>query len=143
MGMIDSIVSLAKVDDSIEAMWLYGSRAKGNASKESDYDLAVLFRQFEQNPLQRRTRPECLALDWVQSLGLPEGKISVLDIEIAPIPLAMAVLTTGRQLLSRNHSKELFVTQRILSKWELDYQYHYKNYTQSMKEHVADRKSVV
>jgi hypothetical protein len=59
---------------------------------------------------------------------VPEGKISVLDIEIAPIPLAMAVLTTGRQLLSRNQSKELFVTQRILSKWELDYQYHYKVY---------------
>ncbi|WP_258132705.1 nucleotidyltransferase domain-containing protein [Aliivibrio sifiae] len=73
MSLIDSIVSLAKMDDSIEAMWLYGSRAKGNASKESDYDLAVLFRQFEQDPLQlqRRTRPECLALDWVHSLGLP------------------------------------------------------------------------
>lgn len=122
------ITKLAKAEHDILALWIYGSRAKGNAHHGSDYDLAVLFMDADLDPLARRTRPECLALDWAHTLGFESHQLSVLDIEISPIPLAMAVLTTGRQLFSRKSSKELFITQKIMSKWELDYQYHYKHY---------------
>lgn len=125
---LNAIVRIAESDHDIIALWLYGSRAKGNARDDSDYDLAVLFKDRGDDPLTRRTRPECLAIDWAHSLNLPSNRLSILDLEISPIPLAMGVLTTGRQLLSRHSSKEFFVTQRIMSKWELDYQYHYKNY---------------
>lgn len=123
-----AITELANSDENIIALWLYGSRVKGNARDDSDYDLAVLYKEAELDPLTRRTRPECLALDWEKTLSLPTGSLSVVDLEIAPIPLAMGVLTTGQQLLSRQTSRELFVTQRIMSKWELDYQYHYQHY---------------
>lgn len=123
-----AITRIAEAEHDIITLWLYGSRAKGNARDNSDYDLAVLYKDKSEDPLTRRTRPECLALDWAHILNISSGKLSVLDLEISPIPLAMGVLTTGRQLLSRKSSKALFVTQRIMSKWELDYQYHYKHY---------------
>ncbi len=126
--MIDNILELAMKNENIVSLWLYGSRAKGNAKPDSDYDIAVIFSEYEQNPLRRRTRPEILAIDWVQLLGLDEGSISVLDLELAPIPLGMAVLTTGKMLLNKNPSRELFVSKKIMSKWEIDYQYHYKHY---------------
>ena len=56
-----------------------------------------------------------------------EGELSVLDMGIASIPLAMSVLTTGKLLLSKNASRQLQEQQRIMSKWEIDYLYHYQN----------------
>ena len=47
--------------------------------------------------------------------------------EIASIPIAMSVLSTGKLLLSKNNSRQLKEQQRIMSKWEIDYLYHYKN----------------
>ncbi|PPD33756.1 MAG: DNA polymerase subunit beta [Methylomonas sp.] len=120
------IIQLAQDEDSIEILWLYGSYAKGNAHKKSDIDLAVAFKTWENNVIERRLRPELLALDWQHQLNLSEGQISVLDINIAPIPLAMSVLQGGELLLSKNRSRQLQEQQRIMSKWELDYLYHYQ-----------------
>jgi predicted nucleotidyltransferase len=120
------IIQLAQDDDSIEILWLYGSHAKGNAHKKSDIDLAVAFKTWENNVIERRLRPELLALDWQHQLNLSEGQISVLDINIAPIPLAMSVLQGGELLLCKNRSRQLQEQQRIMSKWELDYLYHYQ-----------------
>jgi len=121
------VLQLAKINDDISALWLYGSHAKGNSSEFSDIDLAVLFSQDEKDILTCRLRPELLALEWCQQLELAEGKLSILDIEKAAIPLAMGVLQTGVLLLNKFPDKEYRVTGSIMSKWELDYAYHYKN----------------
>jgi len=125
---LEKLVSIARKDVSLDAMWLYGSRAKGNASQISDYDFAVIFHDRLTDSLKQRVRPELLAVDWQRALGLPEGKVSVLDLEQAAIPLAMSVLTSGVLVFNNNPSHELEVTGRIMSKWEIDYQYHYKHY---------------
>jgi hypothetical protein len=88
--------------------------------------LAVAFKTWESDVIERRLRPELLALDWQHQLNLSEGQISVLDINIAPIPLAMSVLQGGELLLSKNRSRQLQEQQRIMSKWELEYLYHYQ-----------------
>ena len=66
-------------------------------------------------------------MEWQKELGLKDGDISILDMEIASIPIAMSVLSTGKLLLSKNNSRQLKEQQRIMSKWEIDYLYHYKN----------------
>lgn len=121
------IIQLAKSNDNIELLWLYGSYAKGSAHENSDIDLAVAFKISEEDVIERRLRPELLALDWRHALNLPDGKLSVLDINIAPIPLAMSVLKNGELWLCKNEYRQAQELQRIMSKWEIDYLYHYQH----------------
>jgi hypothetical protein len=72
-------------------------------------------------------RPELLALDWQIEFNLNEGQLSILDINQAPIPLAMSVLQSGQLLMSKNPSRHWQERQRIQSRWEIDYLYHYQH----------------
>ncbi|NRA21782.1 MAG: nucleotidyltransferase domain-containing protein [Oceanospirillaceae bacterium] len=119
-------IELAAADIAIDALWLYGSHAKGNSGAHSDVDLAVLFTQVESDILKRRLRPELLALDWCEQLQLAEGKLSIFDMQAA-IPLAMGVLQTGQLLINKSPEHEFRVSRSIMSKWELDYEYHYRH----------------
>ena len=121
------LIQLAKTNDDIELLWLYGSHAKGTAHEKSDIDLAVAFKTWENDVIERRLRPELLALDWRNKLNLYEDQLSILDISNAPIPIAMSVLQNGELLLSKNASRQLQEQQRIMSKWEIDYLYHYQH----------------
>ncbi|NQZ33765.1 MAG: nucleotidyltransferase domain-containing protein [Oceanospirillaceae bacterium] len=121
------ILELASADQSIDALWLYGSHAKGNSGENSDVDLAVLFSADEADLLARRLRPELLALEWCEKLRLAEGKLSILDMQTAAIPLSMGVLQTGQLLLNKSPNHEFRVSRSIMSKWEIDYEYHYKH----------------
>ncbi len=121
------IIRLAKENENIELLWLYGSHATGCAHEKSDIDLAVIFKTWEKDIIERRLRSELLALDWQQQLSLKEGELSILDMSIAPIPIAMSVLKNGRLLLTKNSSRQYQEQQRIMSKWEIDYLYHYQH----------------
>lgn len=126
--LLTDLIDLAIHDDGIAVLWLYGSRAKGHATADSDYDLAVAFRTFETDPLERRLRPELLAQDWQDALGLDEGKLSIIDINLAPLPLAHAVIRTGRVLHANDRLRLIREEQRITSMWEIDHQYHQRHY---------------
>ena len=121
------IITLVASHSDIEVLWLYGSHAKSTSHAGSDIDLAVVFKHWQEDIIERRLRSELLAMEWQEELGLKEGELSVLDMEIASIPLAMSVLSTGKLLLSKNNSRQLKEQQRIMSKWEIDYLHHYKN----------------
>ena len=121
------ILALSQENDEIEVLWLYGSYAKNTAHENSDIDLAITFKGWIKDPLKRRLRSELLAIEWQRNLDLNEGMLSILDMSIAPIPIAMAVLTTGKLLVSKNKSRQFKEQQRIMSYWEIDYLYHYKN----------------
>ncbi len=126
--LLSQIVAAATADPQLDALYLYGSHAKGSANEQSDIDLAVIFATKESDPLQQRLRPELLAIDWNQNLGLPENTISVLDMEIAPVPLGMAVLKTGKLLVNKNPGHDFEVSGKIMSKWEIDHLYHYRHF---------------
>jgi len=121
------VIQLAHTNPDIELLWLYGSHAKLTAHDNSDIDLAVAFKCWEQDILERRLRPELLALDWQIEFNLNEGQLSILDINQAPIPLAMSVLQSGQLLMSKNPSRHWQERQRIQSRWEIDYLYHYQH----------------
>jgi hypothetical protein len=121
-NFIPSIKQLAEQNPDILIVWLYGSRAKGNAHQYSDYDLAVAFKSFIKNdPLEKRLRPECLALDWQQALGLHDFQLSIVDIIQAPIPLAFEIIQANNVLFCRDEDRLWQEIRRIHSRMELDY----------------------
>ncbi|CAM3608411.1 nucleotidyltransferase domain-containing protein [Halomonas lysinitropha] len=118
---LDAIRHLAMVRDDIAALWLYGSRARGEHQAASDFDLAVAFTTWLNDPLERRLRPELLALEWQQALGMGEDMLSVVDLAIAPIPLGWSILDQGRLLIDLHPQIRMRQESRILSRWEIDY----------------------
>ena len=124
--IIGQLASLAAIHPEVVVLWLYGSQAKGNAGPHSDWDLAVAFDPIKQSgplgtALENRLRPELLALEWQRAMGLAEGKLSVVDINQAPIPLAFAVVDANRPLYSRDEGRRLQEEARIMSQMELGY----------------------
>lgn len=89
---LNRISEFAEKNPDILVVWLYGSRAKGDSHQKSDYDLAVAFGSFIKDPVEKRLRPEYLALDWQKILGLHEFQLSVVDINQIPIPLAWEII---------------------------------------------------
>ncbi|WP_445004443.1 type VII toxin-antitoxin system MntA family adenylyltransferase antitoxin [Halomonas mongoliensis] len=125
--VLRSLADLAAEADDIAVLWLYGSRAKGTDSVESDYDLAVAFHDFLQDPLERRLRPELLAQAWQDALGLPPEQLSIIDINLAPLPLAHIVIRTGQVLQANDRLRLIREENRITSMWELDHQFHQRH----------------
>lgn len=124
--ILDQCIGLAKANAAVQVLWLYGSQAAGNAGSGSDWDLAVAFDPIKQDGplgsvLETRLRPEILALEWQRHLGLAEGKLSILDINQAPIPIAFAVVNANCLLYSRDEARRLQEEARIMSQMELDH----------------------
>jgi len=122
---IKLIVQLAENNAEVEIVWLYGSRARGNAHSQSDYDLAMAFKTYIEDPIERRLRPELLALKWCKKLN---SQLSIIDINQVPLPLAYTVIQDNKLLYSQNDYRRMVEEQRIMSKWELDHTYHQKHY---------------
>jgi predicted nucleotidyltransferase len=120
--ILSKIPLLARPNPDIAIIWLYGSRAKGDAHQASDYDLAVAFGTFiKDDPLEKRLRPECLALDWQRALGLHDFQLSVVDINQVPILLAWEIIQADTVLFCRDENRLWQETLRIHSRMELDY----------------------
>ena len=117
---IKSIAELASLDPNIEVLWLYGSQAKGTAHSQSDIDLAIAFKNFNLSELDRKLRPQELSLIWSEQLNLPDGKLSIIDINTVPVYLALNVVEYGRVICSKNSAREFKETQRIYSQYEFE-----------------------
>ena len=116
------LVQLAAAESEVQVLWLYGSQAKGHAADHSDWDLAVAFDPVKLTDLlDNRLRPELLALAWQRQLGLPEGKLSIVDINQAPIPLAFAAIDANCLLYCRDAGRKMQEEGRIMSQMELNY----------------------
>ncbi|MDQ7050413.1 MAG: nucleotidyltransferase domain-containing protein, partial [Enterobacterales bacterium] len=83
--IIQQVIQNAQSNDDIELLWLYGSRSRGNASNTSDYDFAIAFKNYIEDPVDRRLRPELLAIDWQQQLKVD---LSIIDFNQVPIPMS-------------------------------------------------------
>ena len=123
--ILDKITALAFKNTDIEVIWLYGSRARNTHHENSDYDLAIAFKSFIKDPLENRIRPELLASFWQQKLGVD---LSIIDINQSPIPLSYTVLIDDNAFYIANGMRKLKEENRIMSQWELDYEYSRKKY---------------
>ncbi len=115
------IIALAGQTHDVAILWLYGSRARGTQREDSDYDLAVAFQSFiRSDPLESRVRPELLAMDWRRALGLPENRLSVIDINQVGVSLAYHVVNNYEPLFCRDPRRLITEQNRVLSRMELD-----------------------
>lgn len=96
----------------LQALWLFGSYARGEATPLSDVDLAYL-------PAQTLTAPEVERLDQDLYLSLSRAletdEITLVNLNEAPIPLAFAVLREGKILLASADLSD--VKERVLHQY--------------------------
>ena len=105
----------------VDAIYLYGSRAKQTAHEHSDWDIAVLFSDYETDLSARFLRPQMLEAAIERELKL-YNQISVIDLETAPVYLQYSILMSAVKWFDRNVPHVKRVEQSILSKWEKDYE---------------------
>jgi hypothetical protein len=94
----------------LDALWLFGSEARGRAGPESDLDLAALFLR----PPTSFERFEA-AVDLGALLG---REVDLIDLDSASPILAMQVLRHGRLLVDRNRTRRAAFFSRALSLYE-------------------------
>ncbi len=118
--ILNKITLNASLADDVEVIWLYGSQAKGTAHSQSDIDLAIAFKNFNLSELDKKLRPQELSLILSEQLNLPDGKLSIIDINTVPVYLALNVVEYGKVIYSKNSSREFKETQRIYSQYEFE-----------------------
>lgn len=74
------------------AVWLFGSRARGDHRPSSDWDIAVLPRPTGEDSLQRRLR---LTIEAADAAGLVDEEIDLVTLDDAPVLLAFRVVREG------------------------------------------------
>ncbi len=120
----DIINTLQKLG-STDVVWLYGSRAAGKHTIDSDYDLAIALPSNAANRQQ-------LIEEWRYQLSSQlKHTISIVDINKIPTPLAQNIINDGKILLCNNGLRLRSEEQRIWSLWE-EYKYEYERIRQSL-----------
>lgn len=96
----------------LQALWLFGSYARGDATPLSDVDLAYL-------PAQSLTGPEIETLDRALYLNISRAletdEITLVNLSEAPIPLAFSVLREGTMLFALAEPFDL--KERVLTQY--------------------------
>ncbi len=105
----------------MDAIYLYGSRAKQTAHEASDWDIAVIFSDYKADLSARLLRPQLLEAAIERELKL-YNQVSVVDLETAPVYLQYSILMSAVKWFDRNVPHVKRVEQSILSKWEKDYE---------------------
>lgn len=127
-SILKHITQFAIENSDIAVMWLYGSRADNTFHEKSDYDLAIAFNSFLTDPLEKRVRPEMLALEWQSKLQLDEHTLSIVDINQVPIVLAYEIIQYNRVLFCRDERRLWREENRIYGRMELDITYSMRRY---------------
>ncbi|MSP27600.1 MAG: nucleotidyltransferase domain-containing protein [Methylococcales bacterium] len=126
--IIECVTAHAQKNPDIAIMWLYGSRADNTYHETSDYDLACAFTHFLHEPLEKRLRPEMLALEWQSVLQLNERTLSIVDINQVSIVLAYEIIQYNKVLFCRDEKRWWREENRIYSRMELDITHSMKRY---------------
>ncbi|WP_419812315.1 type VII toxin-antitoxin system MntA family adenylyltransferase antitoxin [Bacterioplanoides sp.] len=114
-GLLNTLVA----GDLLDAVYLYGSRAKGLARDDSDWDLAVLFNSYEADVLERAIRPQNLEAELERQF--PDLDLSVVDLREVPVPLQWNIIQ-GIRLFDRGVPAVRRLEHAIISAWEKDYE---------------------
>jgi uncharacterized protein len=117
--ILEQTIQLTCQNFQVDAIYLYGSRAKGTALENSDWDIAILFSDFIDDILEQINRPQYLETILQRELKL-YNRISIVDLELVPPPLQYNIIR-GKKLFDRGVLHVRKVEQSIYSKIEKDY----------------------
>jgi len=102
--LIEKIIAFFNEQTNIDAVYLFGSGAKGNMRKKSDIDLAVLFNDEAGNKLSRFDRLLTIAIDLESITG---RHVDVVDIREVPLVLQHQILKHGKCIIENNSKKRV------------------------------------
>jgi predicted nucleotidyltransferase len=119
---LSKILVLAEELPDLIVLWLYGSRAKNNYRKDSDFDLAIAFDASKREGNQDEYYTDQLSSKWTKKTN---QEISIVDINKISVPLATTIIAEGLVVLSKNDLRLHSEMQRIWSLWEL-FSYEHK-----------------
>lgn len=120
-SIAENVIRIIQTYTPVDAIYLYGSRAKQTAHENSDWDIAVIFTDYETDLLVRALRPQTIEAALERELKL-YNQISVIDLETAPVYLQYSILISAVKWFDRNVPHVKRVEQSIFSKWEKDYE---------------------
>ncbi len=120
-NMAENVTRIIQASAPVDAIYLYGSRAKNTAHESSDWDIAIIFTDYETDLLARALRPQTIEAALERELKL-YNQISVIDLETAPVTLQYSILMSAVKWFDRNVPHVKRVEQSIFSKWEKDYE---------------------
>lgn len=120
-NLTPQIIELIHQHSAVDAIYLYGSRAKGIEREDSDWDIGVLFQTYLQDVLDAHARPQTVEA-MLQKQLKQYDKISVVDAELVQPALQYNIIC-GDVLYDRNvpHVKQF--ENSVISKIEKDYRY--------------------
>lgn len=118
--ILEKIIANIKILDDVVVVWLYGSQAKGTSHSQSDIDIAIAFKNFNLTDLERKLRPQELSLILSAQLNLPDGKLSIVDINNVPVYLAFNIVEYGKVICCKNKTREFKEEQRIYGQFEFE-----------------------
>ena len=91
--LVEALRRVAERYPQVRLVYLFGSHAEGRASPASDVDVAIVTAEY-------RVIPHLVA-DLARELGVPEERISVIDLESAPPSLIATILKRGVKVVDR------------------------------------------
>lgn len=143
---IDPQISATELSDvfkkhNVSFAYIFGSRARGTAREDSDYDIAVFFRSNEVSILDETS----LALDIAEALGISPDRIDVVALNRANSILIARVFKEGRILFSddeelrRKWERETYL--KILGENDLTYTYVYRVFKKKIRGNENSKKT--
>ena len=102
-GLPARIADALRPIDAVQAAWLFGSRARGDAREDSDLDVAVLYRREIDGAARERARREIVAA-LSDGLGSVGERADVVDLDDADSAVAFRAVTEGALVLARSEA---------------------------------------
>jgi len=122
--VLSIIENSASKNSSIDVIWLYGTRVKDTANKDSDFDIAIAFNTEKNQKCLTIFQCDEIAFEWSENTG---ATISIIDINHIPVPLAYSVINEGKVIVCKHDLRLHSEQQRVWSLWE-SYRYEYKQH---------------
>lgn len=111
---INRIISYFKSRDEVSALYLFGSAARGRATKDSDIDIAVL---INENQLKKKSFDYFKNDYYNASPSFSLGPVDIVILNTASPYLKHRVLKTGEILFDRNRKLRVNFTAKAIMEY--------------------------
>ena len=109
-----ALVRWLEREPSVEAAWLFGSRARGDAHGRSDVDIAILPPRDREVSMRKRLS---MAAQIAGVLGMVADQVDLVLMNDASVLLVHRALREGRLLVDRNPARRIRVTEDVLHRF--------------------------